>query len=59
MAGVLRCRVGDWPIGPIPCLGLKVRGRVKGTEAWKGVIDRVRGRLKRWDTKSLSLGELQ
>ncbi|KAL6565665.1 hypothetical protein OROHE_004720 [Orobanche hederae] len=51
-ARILGCRVGTWPMS---YLGLRVGGRVNGTEAWKGVVDKVRGRLRRWEARSLSM----
>lgn len=53
MANELECNIGSWPI---PYLGVKVGRRVKGVEAWKGVIDRVNKHLCRWDTESISMG---
>lgn len=53
IAGKLRYKVGEWPI---PYLGMKVGSRINGIVAWKGVVERVKERLKRWDSKSLSLG---
>lgn len=53
MAEVLGCMVGEWPI---PYLGLRVGGRSNGVAAWKGVMDRVKGRLSKWEASSLSMG---
>lgn len=53
MVGILRYRVDAWHMS---YLGLKIGGRVKGTEAWKRAAERIIGRLKRWDSKTLSMG---
>lgn len=53
MAGIMGCGIGEWPI---PYLGLQVGGRIKGCEAWRGTVERVRRRLKSWDVKHVSLG---
>lgn len=53
IANELGCRVGSWPI---PYLGVKIGGRVNGVEAWTSQVERVRGRLSRWEANSLSLG---
>lgn len=50
----LGCAVGRLPI---PYLGLKVGGQLAGVWGWVDVVDKVRGRLRRWDTVSLSFGE--
>lgn len=50
---VLGCRAGDLPI---PYLGLNVRGRINGIEPWKEVINRVSGRVRKWDTSLISMG---
>lgn len=42
MAESLGCRLGE---GLIPYLGFKIGGRMYGMEAWRGVIDKVRGKL--------------
>lgn len=38
-------------------LGVKGGGRVNGTEPWKEVLNKVRGRVRKWDIKSVSMGE--
>lgn len=55
MAVELGCNIG---ILPIPYLGLRVGagGRINGVEAWNGVLDKVKGRLRRWEANSLFLG---
>lgn len=53
LAGELGCKIGEWPI---LYLGLKVGGRCNGAAGWGEVVDRVKKRLTRWDSKSISLG---
>lgn len=53
IANELGCRVGSWPI---PYLGVKIGGGVNGVEAWTSHVERVRGRLSRWEANLLSLG---
>lgn len=53
IANELRCAVGSWPI---PYLGIKVGGRLNEVEAWKDTVEKVRGRLNRWEVGSLSMG---
>lgn len=48
MAGTIGCGTEEWPI---PYLGLQVGGRLNGLETWRGIVERVRRRLKRWDVK--------
>lgn len=45
----LGCKVGALPI---PYLGLKVGGRLGGTEGWGDVVERVKGRIRRWDARA-------
>ncbi|KAL6586447.1 hypothetical protein OROMI_001435 [Orobanche minor] len=47
------CKVGEFPFS---YLGTKVGGRINGVAAWADVVERVTGRLRRWDPKSISLG---
>lgn len=49
----LGCRVG---MLPAPYLGLKVGGRLAGAEGWGDVFDKVKGRIRWWDNKLLSMG---
>lgn len=53
MARLLECRVGNLPI---PYLGLRVGGRVGGVEVWKGVVDNVKMRLRKWEGTTASMG---
>lgn len=50
LARGLRCRVGELPI---PYLGLKVGGRLLGLD---GLMEKTKGRIKRWDVRSISMG---
>lgn len=43
IAGALGCRTGE---GTIPYLGLRVGGRLKGTEGWREVLDKVKNKLR-------------
>lgn len=47
------CRVEKLPI---PYLGIKVGERLGGVEGWKEVVEKVRRKLRRWDTRKLSMG---
>lgn len=53
MAEELGCRIGEWPI---PYLGLRVGGRSNGVAAWKDIVDKIKGRLCKWEPSSLSMG---
>lgn len=53
MAEKLECRVR---VFPITYLGLKVGGRRLGTETWGDPIEKVKGRIRSWDRKGLSMG---
>lgn len=53
IARELGCSVGEFSI---PYLGLKVGGRLNGAEGWSGVVEKVKGRIRKWDTKNISMG---
>lgn len=53
IAGVLGCRVGS---GTIPYLGLKIGGRLNGREAWSDMVEKIESKLKRWDSRHISMG---
>lgn len=48
----LGCRVRCLPI---PFLGLKVGGRMLGSDGWGDLLEKTRGKLRKWDVKSLSM----
>lgn len=50
----LGCRIGDLPI---PYLGLKVGGRLLGVECWRDFVDKVKGRIRKWDVNSISMAK--
>lgn len=41
---------------PIPYLGMKVGGRINRAEGWADVVEKVKGRVKKWDAKRMSMG---
>lgn len=53
MAAVLGCMVGGLPLN---YLGLKVGGIIKGVDAWKETIEKMKKRLSRWRADSMSMG---
>lgn len=53
VAGLLRCRVGAFPLS---YLGLRVGGRILGTDAWKNAEEKIMGRLIKWESLHLSMG---
>lgn len=45
--------MGSWPI---PYMGMRVGGRINGTEKWKGTLEKVRRILNSWEASSISMG---
>lgn len=53
LAGLIECLTVSMLIR---YLGLKVGGRVNGAEGWTDVVEKVKGCLRRWGAKTISMG---
>lgn len=53
IADELGCRIG---VGAIPYLGLRIGGKLGGKEAWVDVVEKIKKKLRGWDSKLILLG---